>query len=998
MIRSLILFLTLTTSLISRETIPLLQGWSFLHTDEFAATPPDFGTASSVDLPHDWSWEAGPRKDGAQADKGGYRIGGVGWYRRSFRLPDSFAGKRVVAHFDGAYRHATVFLNGHELGSRPYGFISFVYELNPHLKAGENMLDVRLDCRLEPSTRWYHPCGLYAPVRLEATDADSRLDREQLFITTPEVAAASAKIHLSAGIIGPAKHQLRTELFGPDGALLATSKAAAAETLSADFTLKNPSLWSPEDPVLHTARLTLLDGMRVVDSLTVPFGIRSIRWDKNTGFHLNGKNIKLRGVCEHLTGGPVGGAWPEPLIEWKLRQLKAMGCNAIRTSHNPQVPAFYETCNRLGILVMNEIFDGWKRKAPQDYGALHFSEWWRRDLTDWIRRDRNHPCVIIWSVGNETSGAVASAIVDLCHELDPTRLVTSGASASKAMDVIGINGHSETPRFFKTGPLDKAFVATEAPHTWQVRGFYQSRTWYRDGFKPGGGKVFETPDLTEVEIFTHALFAPTAMTSRKQVFNSSFDNATVRINARQHWEKTRDLPWISGFFRWTGFDYPGEAGYVHGGWPFHAFAGGVFDLAGFEKDLFYFYQSQWTREAMVHILPHWTHPRMQPGTKIPVHVYSNSEEVELLLNGRSLGTKRPGRTWNEMQCGWLVPWEPGTLTAVARRSGQEVARHQHQSAGAPAKLQINADTRFPDHPILTVTIADSQNHTYPYGENQIRAALTGPARILSFENGHPADTDPPVAAKRRAFMGQARLFLAGSPECITFGAILGERRQLSSNIVNIDARRVKPDGTEIPTSFTIHYTLDGSDPGRSSPRYQGPFEIPTACTVRAILLADGKPVLNLAESFGPGLGLHWTTSGESPPPSGPPAGLQAEAASFTGAKTATTGKGYHGTGYLDFKRAEGTVEFYQENDGSAGPATLAIRYAHADPRSQRPMDLLINGKHAARLEFPPTGSWTETWKTVEVPMRIRPGANTILLKTTGKSGPNLDEIDIRQSD
>jgi beta-galactosidase len=997
MIRPLIVFLALTTSLIARETMPLLQGWSFLHTDEFAATPPDFGAASSVDLPHDWSWEAGPRKDGAQADKGGYRIGGVGWYRRSFRLPDSFAGKRVVAHFDGAYRHATVFLNGHELGSRPYGFISFEYELNPHLQAGENTLDVRLDCRLEPSTRWYHPCGLYAPVRLEATDAGSRLDREQLFITTPEVAAASARIHLSAGIIGAEKHQLRTELLGPDGNLLATLNAAAAESLSADFTLKNPSLWSPEDPALHTARLTLFDGTRVVDSLTIPFGIRSIRWDNNTGFHLNGKAVKLRGVCEHLTGGPVGGAWPEPLLEWKLSLLKSMGVNAIRTAHNPQVPAFYDICDRLGMLVMNEIFDGWKRKAPHDYGALDFNRWWRRDLEAWIRRDRNHPCVVIWSVGNETSGPVASELVGICHQLDPSRPVTSGAAGSSSMDVLGINGHSESPRFFKTGPFDKPFVATEAPHTWQVRGFYQSRTWYRDGFKPAHGTVFATPDLTATEVFTNALLAPPAMTSHKQVFNSSYDNATVRINARQHWEKVRDLPWLSGFFRWTGFDYPGEAAYVHGGWPFHAFSGGALDLAGFEKDLYYFYRSQWTGEALVHILPHWTHPRMEPGTPIPVHAYTNAEEVELLLNGRSLGARRPGRTWNELQCAWLVPWESGTLTAVARRGGREVARHQHHSAGAPAKLRVAADIRFPDHPILTFTITDALDRPYPYGENRIRVAVAGPARILAFENGHPADTDPPVAAERRAFMGQARLFLAGNPESITFGAILGERRQLTSNIATIDTRRVTPAGAKIPTTFAIHYTLDGSAPGTASPRYQGAFEIPAAGTVRARVLADGKPVLDLVESFGPDLGLHWTAPGESPPPAGPPAGLQAETARFTGAKAVTAGKGYHGTGYLDFKGAEGTVEFYQENDGSAGPVILAIRYAHADSRTRRPMNLLINGKPTGRLDFPPTGSWTDAWKTLEIPLRIRPGANSIMLKTTGKSGPNLDEIDLRRN-
>lgn len=986
------LFLASLHSLTAREEHALDKAWSFVHSPKFSEEFPD-GPTRSVDIPHDWSWEAGPRKNGAQKDKGGYRIGGVGWYRKEFTLPDTFAGKRISVHFDGAYRYATVFINGHKLGTRPYGFISFKHDLTEHLTPGKNTLEVRLDCRLEPSTRWYHPCGLYAPVTLVTTDASSYILDDHTFITTPEVSAAQSTVNVATRITNPDGLTLDVAVLSPDGKELGKLTTSASDP-TARIRLSKLKRWSPDTPHLHTAVLTLREGEITRDEIRVPFGVRSIRWDKDTGFHINGKVVKLKGVCEHLTGGPVGGAWPEPLIEWKLRLLKSMGCNAIRTAHNPQIPAFYDLCDELGIMVMDEIFDGWSRKADQDYGALDFDQWWRKDLSAWIRRDRNHPSIVIWSVGNETHGKVANEIVKLCHELDPTRPVTSGASGSHAMDVLGVNGNSESQKFFKRGPSDKAFVATEAPHTWQVRGYYKSRTWYRDGFPNKRQDPFETPDLTPTEIFTQAFLAPDQMTNRKQFFNSSYDNATVRINARQHWEKVRDLPWISGNFRWTGFDYPGEAGYVHGGWPFHAFAGGALDLAGFEKDLYHFYQSQWTTEPMVQLLPHWTHPMMTPGTRIPVQAYSNADEVELLFNGKSLGTDRPGRRWDEMQCQWLVPWQPGTLTAIARRAGKEVARDEFTTAAAPQKLAIGVDRALADHPIITLTTTDADGNPNPYGENPVHAVIEGHARVLSFENGHPADTSTPIATHRRAFMGKTRLFLEGSPTSLTFGSILGERRQLTSDLVSIFVEKVDAAGTTIPTDFSIHYTLDGSAPTSSSSRFSQPFPVPASCTVKALVLHDNQPVMTLSETFGPTLGLHWASEDETQD-SGSTTALQAESAKFKTATISRKGQGYHGGGYLDFGGKEGSVEFYQENDGPPGKATLIIRYTNADSKSQRPLQVTLNGEVLTTAKFPQTASWGSDWKTIKIPTTLRAGANTLILETTGKSAPNLDEVEFR---
>lgn len=981
--RFLVSLLLLTTFLSARETLPLMGEWQFRLNNQT--------NWQTVTLPHDWSWENGPTKQGAQQDKGGFRIGGIGRYQKEFQLPASFTGKKVSIHFDGVYRDSTVSINGHQLGNRPYGYIPFHYDLTEHLREGANLIEVHVNNSKEPSTRWHHPCGIYAPVQLIATHPDHYFVHQSTYLTTPTITLDSATVKIESEIKNPAGLDLAIQLKSPDGTIVASSTTPASASPSIPLKVPNPQLWSTDSPSLYTAELSLLKNGTLLDTDTTTFGIRSIKWDKDTGFHLNGKVTKLRGVCEHLTGGPVGGAWTPELLEWKLRELKAMGCNAIRTAHNPHHHFFYDLCDRLGILVMDEIFDGWLKKAPQDYGALHFQEWWRRDVQSWIRRDRNHPSIVIWSIGNETHGKVAPDIVKLVNELDPTRPVTSGDSNREKMNVIGINGGSEKKSFYEKGPFDRAFVATEAPHTWQVRGFYKSRTWYRDGFPNKRQEPFAIPDLTEKEVFPNTFLAPEQMANRKQIFLSSYDNGTVRINARQHWEKVRDLPWLSGFFRWTGFDYPGEAGYVHGGWPFHAFASGTNDLAGFRKDLFYFYQSQWSDEPMVHVLPHWTHPQIAPGTLIPVHVYTNAQEVELFLNGKSLGIDKPGTAALEMQCEWMVPWQPGTLVAIARTNGKEVARHGHFTADSPAWLKPSIDQTFPTYPIVTLDIVDASGTFQPYGENTLFTHLTGNARLLSFENGHPADPSKPVSDQRRAFMGKARLFLQ-SPDNnyqLVIGSILGERRQLNSNLTAIDVKTIT-NGKIASQDFTIHYTLDGSNPTTASARYVGPFRTPAVGTVKAIVLRGQETILTLEETFGPDLGLHWSDLSKTSD-TGSSTALQAEEANYKGAVASKDTLGFHGKGYLDFQGKEGFIEFYQENDGPPGDATLHLRYFPNSSKKQSSFRITLNGKALTVPRLRAKGSWQK----LTIPVKIRSGANTLRLKTTGKNSPLIDEVDFR---
>ena len=980
--------------------------WKFALGDHSGAESPEFNDSSwrTLDVPHDWAFEAPYAEDAAQGDRGGYKPGGIGWYRKTFELPSEWKGKHVFIEFDAVFMNSEVWINGHLLGKRPYGYISFDYELTEHLKPGKNIVAVKADSSLEPAARWYHGCGIYGHVNL-VSKAPVHIAKDGVFVTTPKISTGTAEVLVECEIMNAGAHAaaviLRTTILDRDNKEVASTSRIAnpasgkMSIFNQKLTVKNPQLWDTASPYLYKAHIQVIVGRKAVDELNTNFGIRDIRWDKDTGFWLNGKNVKLKGVCEHLEGGPVGAAFPDDLIRWKLNLLKEMGCNAIRCAHNPQVPTFYDLCDEMGMLVMDEIFDGWKQKAPNDYGSQAFNEWWERDLRAWIKRDRNHPSVIIWSLGNETGGAVGSDLVRVCHEMDPTRLTTSGHSGSEAMDVFGVNGHSEKQHFYDHAP-DKPFVATEAPHTWQTRGFYRTKTWFRDGYPNKRQDPFPCPDLTEEEIFTYDWTAPQNKKNRKQNFNPSYDNGMVRITARKQWELMRDLPWYSGHFRWTGFDYLGEAGYVHGGWPFRLFMGGPLDTAGFRKDLYYFYQSQWIDVPMVHILPHWTHPKMKPGTKIPVWVYSNCDEVELFLNGKALGRDKPGRAWNEMQCEWMVPWAPGTVEAVGYKDGREVVRAAQKTAGVPAKIELELEGQ--NNPIITVTATDEKGVMNPYAENRIHYHIDGPARILSLESGNPVNTENNYGATSRAtFFGLGRAFLQRTSEegelAVIVAAICGEKQLMTSNRISIDVQAREPYGEESKRKYKVLYSIDGSKP--STP-YKGSFDLKSAATVKAEVYAGDKMIFSMSEKFGPDEGIYWADPGAvQADASGED---QAESAKFEGAKVLAKGSGFNGTGYLDFAHnKDAFVQWYQENDGSAGEAELAIRYScKASGQKGRFMKLAVNGKVIKeKLLFPNTQGWGTDWKTVKVKIPIRSGANTIRLTTIEAGGPNIDEISVK---
>lgn len=1010
-----ILFLSLIFSVSAHETC-LNKDWNFFYGDIPEAIYADYDDSEwrVLNLPHDWAFENGYSANAPQKDKGGYLGGGIGWYRKEIYLSGKELEKDFIfIDFEASYMNNQVWINGNLAGERPYGYIPFSFNIKKYLVEGRNIISVRVDNTLEPSTRWYHGCGIYGNVYLR-THKDAFFEKDGIFITTP----SKDKVNVKANVISKQKsgnYLAKLEIFDNSGQSKAISKVIDFSTennsaeINFNLSINKAKLWSPENPNLYTSKITISDrNNNIIETKSIDFGFRFIEWSPNKGFILNGKQYKLRGVCEHLEGGPTGAIITEQLIRWKVKLLKEMGCNAIRTAHNPHLPVFYKVCDEMGMFVMDEIFDGWHKKADFDYGFQAFDKWHAKDLRDFIRRDRNHPSIFLYSLGNETKGDVAKEMVNICHKEDPTRLVTSGDSNPEDMDVYGVNGWSEKKTFLETyKPGDKAFIGTENPHTWQVRGYYRTQTWYRDKYPNKKQDPMLIPDLTDKEIFCYDWTSPERRKNAKQIFNSSYDNATVRVTARHIIEQLRDKDWFSGSFRWTGFDYLGEAGYVHGGWPFRAFQSGALDLAGFPKDLYYLYQSEWTTKDMVHILPHWTHPKMKEGTLIPVWVYTTGDEVELLLNGKSLGKVKKGKKWNEMQCQFMVPWTPGKIEAIAYRKGKEIAKTSQTTAGAPVRIDIDIENKnlkadCQDISIVSISQKDNNGILYPYGENRIHAYIEGDARILSFENGSPVDTETNFNAKsRRCFFGLNRIFIQStghddnSPVSLSLSCITGDKKLWASDKVSILYESISLRGNNPQNKIEIYYTTDGRKPDRNSKKYDSPFSLKEPATVKAVVYINDKDAIYMQESFGPDEGLYWGTPGE---PACKFNGDQAEASSLTECfKTKKDGEGYYGDGYVIPKAGKGSITWYQENDGGQYKANITIRYSQKCNTTYSYMELYNNDKLIDKIKFTDTGSTASHWRELTIPVTINPGANNITLKSASNdAAPSIDQITIIQ--
>jgi beta-galactosidase len=751
-----------------RQRILFTSDWKFLLSADTTAYKTSFDDSSwrNLDLPHDWSIEL-PFDEHAPASVGGGALpGGTGWYRKTFELPASDKGKQLFIDFDGIYCNSEVWINGHHLGKRPNGYISFRYELTQHVVFGKkNVIVVKVDNSLQPNSRWYSGSGIYRHVWLVKTDP-IHVANWGTYITTPEVSTTSAKAELEIMIdnaTGSAKNvTIETVVFDAKGKKAGYSGPAAIELkspvhrMNQTIQIAAPVIWSTTNPVLYKAVTTIRLKKKTVDVYETTFGIRTFEFDAQKGFSLNGERLKILGVCNHHDLGCLGAAINERAIERQLEILRGMGVNAIRTSHNPPAPELLDLCDKMGFLVMDESFDMWKKqKSRYDYSNV-WDDWHKRDLEDFIRRDRNHPSIIVWSVGNEigeqwdtTGVSITRELVGIVKSLDKTRPVTTANNEVKpfnslirsgALDLIGFNYHHEDFAPFPQNYPGQKFIATETTSALETRGHYDMPS----------DSVRRWP-LSWDKVFTEG---------NKDNTVSAYDNVSAPWGSthEETWKIIKKYDHLSGMFIWTGFDYLGEpTPYI---WPSRSSYFGVIDLAGFPKDVYYMYKSEWTSEPVLHVFPHWN---WKPGQVVDLWAYYNqADEVELFINGVSKGVKRKSN--DDLHVMWRVTFEPGTVRVVGRKNGKGILATEVKTAGVPAKIVLEADRSSisadgRDLSFITVKILDANGNVVPYADNKIDFKVSGPGLVAGVDNGDPTSHESFKGNSHKAFHGLALLVI-----------------------------------------------------------------------------------------------------------------------------------------------------------------------------------------------------------------------------------------------
>ncbi|WP_207429160.1 beta-galactosidase GalB [Pedobacter sp. SYSU D00535] len=786
-----LVFLTLSAGAqnSARTVMSFNNDWRFHLGEVSGANALSFndGQWRKLNLPHDWSVEGEFSQKHPAGTGGGALPGGTGWYRKTFTIPASAKGKSVFIDFDGVYHRSEVWINGTFLGKRPNGYISFRYDLTSHLNyGGKNVIAVKVDNAEQPNSRWYSGSGIYRNVWLSTT-GNVHIPLSGTFITTPQVSTSSASANIKTTVANKSgKTQvvtINTLIYSPEGKevrRVSSSKTVAANGLAEVVqaaVLNKPSLWSVDNPALYKAVTQVVVNKRITDVYATPFGVRTFNFDVDKGFFLNGKPLKIRGVCNHHDLGALGAAFNVRAAERQLEILKEMGCNGIRTAHNPPAPELLDLCDKMGFIVMDEAFDMWaKPKNKFDY-SVDWTQWYKKDLEDFIRRDRNHPSVFIWSVGNEiqeqwgdaqkgdSSGrSIARDLVSIVKKLDTTREITTANNEinpwnnliqSNAFSMVGYNyNHKSWEKFRKDWP-GKKFIVTESTSALQTRGHYDLipfdtiRRWPEAWDKPikGGGN----PDFT-VSAYDH-VSAP---------WGSTHEESLKVLEKQDH---------VSGMYVWTGFDYLGEP--TPYPWPARSSYFGIIDLAGFPKDVYYLYKSVWSEKPVLHIYPHWNWK--QGDTVDVVSYYNNADEVELFVNGKSLGAKR--KEGDNLHVKWRVPYAAGSVKAISRKAGKPILTREIKTAGAPAKIELHADRNNiaadgKDLSFVTVRVLDAEGNLVPKADNLVRFKVSGPGFINAVDNGSPTSHEPFKASQRKAFNGLALAILQATEKAgqITFTA------------------------------------------------------------------------------------------------------------------------------------------------------------------------------------------------------------------------------------
>ena len=780
----------------AREKINFDKGWRFILADsaQMSLAMYDDSAWRMLNVPHDWAIEGDFSASAPSGNSGGALPGGVGWYRKSFEVAAADKGKLFYIDFDGVYMNAKVWINGQLLGQRPYGYSSFRFDLTPHLKFGaRNVVAVRVDNSDQPNSRWYSGCGIYRHVWLVKT--------EKIHVAHwgTHVVAEGNKVSVSVSIDNNTTSQqtvvVRNKIISPAGVQVASASkklslnpsAKSIRSLS-QLKVSRPQIWSCETPYIYKVVTTIEQNGKVVDTYETPTGFRTFKFDAEKGFSLNGKSMKINGVCQHHDLGCLGAAVNEDALCRQLRILKEMGTNAVRCSHNPPAPELLAMCDTMGLIVMDESFDMWRRRKTKNDYARFFDQWAERDLTDLVLRDRNHPSILMWSIGNEVleqwssadadtlSAEQANLILNAGHDastlshgtemsvnsllcknlceiirrLDNTRPITAGCNEpdpknhlfkSGALDIIGFNYHHQWVKDVPKNFPGKPFIFSESVSALQTRGFYMMPS----------DSVYKAP----IEWW---------LPYQDPSFQcSAYDNmhASWSSTHEETWDVVKHNDFVGGQFIWTGFDYIGEP--TPYGFPARSSYFGIVDLAGFPKDSYYMYQSEWTDKQVLHLFPHWN---WLDGQHIDLWCYyNNADEVELFINGRSQGVKAK-KDDHEYHLMWRVKFEPGEVKAVARKNGKVVAEKTIRTSGAPAQLRMTSDRiRFGNNPngdnlaFITVEVIDKDGNLCPRADDQVFFEVEG-GRIVGVDNGNPISMERFKDTKRKAFNGKCLVVVA----------------------------------------------------------------------------------------------------------------------------------------------------------------------------------------------------------------------------------------------
>ncbi len=823
----------------SRIELPADAGWKFFLGDPSGAEVPSFADTAwrAVDLPHDWSIEGRPNANNPTGSGGGFFPAGVGWYRRAFSAPADWRGKRVSVEFDGVYRDATVYLNGHKLGTHPYGYTSFTFDLTADLNfTGPNVLAVRVDNSAQPNSRWYSGSGIYRHVRVVVTDP-THVAHWGVFVTTPKVSDGSATVSIQTNVANespkPAGVTVKTTFY--DGAerevgttestltIVAGRDTEAAQTVA----IAKPDLWSPSSPTLYHAVTQVSKDGRVVDQVVTSFGIRSLSWSAEKGLLLNGKTIKLTGGSVHHDNGPLGAAAFDRAEERKVELLKASGHNAVRTAHNPPSPAFLDACDRLGLLVMDEPFDTWKaNKAKFDYGR-DFDEWWKRDISSMVLRDRNHPSIVIWGIGNEIpeleterAGATGKQLADQVRSLDSTRPLTlafpgttTTANAEAVFSLLDITGYNYNilPTYAADhGQLPKRIMLTTESFPAKVFPLWavsQDNSYVLGDFawtamdylgESGiGAWSYGTPE--EAQIGTQIMGSMMTSATIDKMFLGMANGVDMMAAANQGNADPGMKAAMSILFH---------------GYPWHAAMCGDLDLTGYRKPQSYYRDILWNGGDRVYAtvrfpepegkkiiavgwstfptLPSWSWPG-QEGKQLQVEVYSGAEKVRLFLNDKLIGEKPTSRD-QQFKATFSVPYTLGTLKAVGMRRDRVVAESVLATAGNAAGLRLTADRTVlqadgQDLSYLTVEAVDAEGRLQPNAAQEVQFSISGPGLIAAVGNGDGQDADSYQGDHRKLFEGRALVVVRTSR---TSGAITvtAKTTDLKDGSVTIESKAV----------------------------------------------------------------------------------------------------------------------------------------------------------------------------------------------------------------